>query len=183
MGLKTVTEIANVMTGVASVVVTVILFNLSQGIESARIDRQDSEREKEQAEKNRVEKFERKRLTIERLSAVDIRVSDLLRLLYGDSSYSFENSTNVQWINADFGRQNVVINLLNEYEEICVGVKESIYQEDLVKIMREYSLSYTFERYRAFIQYWHDKEKRTPDAWRTCLNLVDKWKAAQLSRL
>jgi hypothetical protein len=118
---KTFTDIANLMTGVASVVVTVIIFNLSQGIEQARIDQEESEHQKELEEKERVEQFQRKKLTLERLSAVDIRVSDLLRLLYEDSSYTFENSTNVEWINANFGRQNVVINLLNEYEDLCRG--------------------------------------------------------------
>ena len=174
---KTFTDIANLMTGVASVVVTVIIFNLSQGIEQARIDQEESEHQKELEEKERVEQFQRKKLTLERLSAVDIRVSDLLRLLYEDSSYTFENSTSVEWINANFGRQNVVINLLNEYEEICVGVRESIYHENLVKVMREYSLSHTFERYKDFIQYWHDKKKGTPSAWRTCLDLVKQWEA------
>lgn len=172
---KAFTDIANLITGIASVVVTIIIFDLSQGIEQARIDREESEHKKAIAEKERVEQFEQKKLTIERLSVVDIRVSDLLRLLYEDSSYSFENSTDVEWINADFGRQNVVINILNEYEEICVGVKESIYHESLVRVMREYSLSYTFERYQPFIQSWQNQQKGTPGAWRTCLDLVGKW--------
>ena len=69
--------------------------------------------------------------------------------------------------------QGLLIGLLNEYESLAAGVVRRVYDEDLVRDTREFTMLDNHRRYQSFIL--DRREKKDKHAWEQMTKLAVKW--------
>lgn len=86
---------------------------------------------------------------------------------HGETNYSYS------YINDHPEVQSSVLIILNEYEEVCLGLKQSLYDESIFNDMRLMALKQTFEEdFKGFITQWISQDGNA-DAWKQCREYLD----------
>lgn len=78
----------------------------------------------------------------------------------------------------DFTVQNSIHKVLNDYEGIAVGINQGLYDEEVIKNLREYAMTRVCTNFEEYI----DKRRKTHviDAWNDYENLINKWRELKM---
>jgi len=66
-----------------------------------------------------------------------------------------------------------IIGYLNHHEGIAIGIKQDLFNEDVVKYARKTSFCQTYSEYKEYIKY--RREISNPIAWINLENLTTEW--------
>ncbi|MEO0788230.1 MAG: DUF4760 domain-containing protein [Bacteroidota bacterium] len=76
-------------------------------------------------------------------------------------------------IKLDLTLQNSIHKVLNDYEGFAVGINQGLYDEDVIKNLREYAMTRVYANFKNYIE--RRRQTHTPEAWNDYENLVNKW--------
>ena len=81
-------------------------------------------------------------------------------------------------IQEDHTVQNSIHKVLNDYEGLAVGINQGLYDEEVIRYLREYAMTRVYANLEEYIN--KRRLTHTMDAWKNYHNLIKKWNAPKM---